>query len=323
MISNELVSVIVPVYNVEDFLVQCVESIIRQSYCKLEIILVDDGSNDRSGEICDYYSSIDARIRVIHKDNGGLSDARNTGMAVSTGTYITFIDSDDYISDDFIKTLYETLINNEADMSICDYVRTKKDSVCSLNKEGKTFILNNICTIKYAYSAIFHGLEFVAWGKLYKKSIFTDHSITFPIGKLYEDTYTTYKLMFYSEKIVYTNKELYFYRLRDNSITSKPYNKERITVLDATREACEFYQFHNEEELYIIALNDHYKKSVLIYKEFLTKYRGIDKDIQKKELISRFRHDVKKYGFKKLGMMKEIFYFGFMYLPNVLCKLIK
>lgn len=323
MISNELISVIIPVYNVDVFLEQCLESVIKQSYQELEIILVDDGSTDQSGTICDHFATIDKRIKVIHKPNGGLSDARNVGLDIAKGAYITFIDSDDYVSIDFVKSLYEAIKSNGAEISICDYMRTKIDNDQPLKEEQNVVVYNNIDAIKNTYLLKFHGLEFVAWAKLYKRTLFVDNGLIFPVGKLYEDTYTTYKAMFYSNKIVYITSKLYFYRMRDNSITNMPYNKQRITVLDATREACDFYKANKAEDLYKFALNDHYKKSVLIYKEFIDKYHEQDKQNLKRRLIRQFKIDTQKYGIKQLGTMKILYYFGFKYLPSVLCKFIK
>ena len=115
----DLISVIIPIYNVEQYLKECLESVINQTYRNLEIILVDDGSKDKSGKICDEYKNKDERIKVVHKENGGLSDARNAGMKIATGKYIQFIDSDDFIDKDMIETLYNLIIENEADISMC------------------------------------------------------------------------------------------------------------------------------------------------------------------------------------------------------------
>ena len=120
---NSLISVIVPIYNVEKYLDRCVESIINQTYKNLEIILVDDGSPDNCTQMCDDYAKKDSRIRVVHKENGGLSDARNAGMEVATGEYVSFIDSDDYISLDFYETLFQTMIDNDSDIVECSVVK--------------------------------------------------------------------------------------------------------------------------------------------------------------------------------------------------------
>ena len=175
--EKRLISIIIPVYNVEEYIEQCIQSVINQTYKKLEIILIDDGSLDKSGKICDAYADRDKRIIVIHKENGGLSDARNKGIDIASGEYITFVDSDDYVEDSFIEDLYTTLINNNAEMSICNIIKVndkgeKIENIGFAEDElvnGKK-ILKGICEHKNVIESI------VAWNKMYSKDFFREKS---------------------------------------------------------------------------------------------------------------------------------------------------
>ena len=217
---KEKVSVIVPIYKVEKYIKKCIDSLVNQTYKNLEIILVDDGSPDKCGEICDEYAKIDKRIKVLHKKNGGLSDARNKGVEVATGKYVAFVDSDDYVENDYIEYLLELLKRYDADISIIlpykvderyiDNRKNKKEKIVVYEKED--------ALITMLYQKEFDN---AAWGKLYKKNIV--NGIEFPFGKLYEDIGTTYKYLLKSNKIVYSNKEKYFYLQRSDSIMGKPF----------------------------------------------------------------------------------------------------
>ena len=198
------ISVIVPVYNVERFLRECIESIISQTYKDLEIILVNDGSTDKSPLICEEYKKIDARVIVLHKENGGLSDARNKGIDISTGEYIGFVDSDDFIEND----MYELLLNNikkvEADIATCGVISEK---VKDKNFYKEEIIVNAHDGLKEMLME--RSMNTSACDKLYKRSLFDE--IRYPKDKLYEDLYTTYKLLHKANKIVISNQKKYYY----------------------------------------------------------------------------------------------------------------
>ena len=192
-----MISVVVPVYNVEKYLQRCVESIINQTEKDIEIILVDDGSTDKSGSICDEYLGKDSRILVIHQKNQGLSVARNVGIKNSKGDYITFVDSDDYIHKDMLKVLLDNLIHEQGQISFCRYEEGNENrltiSECDLKytgeaHDGKEYLLNPPKGM---------GIN-IAWAKLYKKECFDN--IEFPVGKLHEDDFTTYKTFINSSK---------------------------------------------------------------------------------------------------------------------------
>jgi len=256
--KSVLVSIIVPVYNIEDYIEECLNSIIDQSYENIEIILVDDGSVDKSSDICDRYSSKDKRIKVIHKKNGGLSDARNRGIKESSGEYLSFVDGDDYLDKDFIKMLLELLLKNNADISVCEYFKYDGINIKKKTKNTGSNTFNNIEAIKdiFAPSSI---CEVMTWNKLYKKKLFIDNDISFPEGKIHEDNFTTYKLFYYSQKITYSNKPLYYYRQRLNSIMSS-----QDIRLDAIEASLETEKFIKQENIPLLNELEAYQLTLLI-----------------------------------------------------------
>ena len=214
-----LVSVIVPVYNVEKYLRRCIDSIINQSYSNLEIILVDDGSTDRCPLICDEYAAKDNRIRVIHKKNGGLSSARNAAMDIMCGEYVVFVDSDDYVPYNMIDKFIDSSLRNCVDVVVADYTIVgnyhKKTKVKAIEKDYcATGIDIAKAIIRDEYPKNF------AWGKLYKSYLFDD--MRFPEGRLYEDVPTIYKVVAKSSFVYCLSESLYFYEMgRPNNITSE------------------------------------------------------------------------------------------------------
>lgn len=226
---GEKISVIVPVYNVEQYLERCVNSIINQTYTNLEIILVNDGSTDNSGKLCDELAKKDERIRVIHKENGGLSDARNRGIDEAESDLVGFIDSDDYIDSDMYEVLLKNLNNTDADLSMCAlydvYNNTPEAQVT--NKE--TWELSSEQAIKMVMEAKI--LSVTAVNKLYRKSLFTD--LKFEVGKIAEDAFIMIKLLDKCEKIVATNEKKYYYVHRENSITTQKFSTKFLNVIEA------------------------------------------------------------------------------------------
>ena len=219
-----LISIIIPVYKIEKFIDKCIKSIISQTYRNLEIILVDDGSPDKCPSICDKYAKIDNRIKVIHKPNGGLSDARNAGIDICKGDYIGFVDGDDYISENMYEHLLEHCIKYNADMSICGIYAIDEDySNLSIYNPMiyKETILSNIQALNHLFLTFDVNFE-VAWNKLYKRNLFFNKdNIRYPYGKLHEDTYTTYKLLYYANNIAVFNEPLYYYVQRSGSIMKR------------------------------------------------------------------------------------------------------
>lgn len=224
---KDKISVVVPVYNVEKYLQKCVDSIIDQTYENLEIILVDDGATDSSGKMCDEYLEKDSRIQVIHKANGGLSDARNIGMKHATGEYIIFIDSDDYIASDMLEYLYVNIINSQADFSTCGVFDVYDDHITEQKEEEIEII-----TAEQSFNYILQGTKIrgAIWNKLMKKALIED--LEFPVGRTYEDVFFTCDLIQKSEKVCVGTKPKIYYVHRENSITTRPYQKKDYDIID-------------------------------------------------------------------------------------------
>lgn len=226
--AQPLVSIIVPVYNVSPFLKKCIESITHQSYTKLEIILVDDGSTDNSGEICDIYKKKDKRIRVIHQKNGGLSSARNTGIQKATGELLSFVDSDDWLDHATIETLIKDLETTSSDISaVGRYLEYENKSTKSADNNLYE-LTSEKCLYKILYSK---GIDNSACGKLYKIGIFKD--ITFPEGKEFEDTTTICHAIMSADKITFRASSMYHYRKNNlNSITHTPFSDKKLDLIN-------------------------------------------------------------------------------------------
>ncbi|MCB2353216.1 glycosyltransferase [Clostridium estertheticum] len=214
--NNPLISIIVPIYNVEVYIRNCVDSILGQSYENLEIILVDDGSPDNCGDICDEYRSKDKRIKVIHKKNGGLSSARNAGIDIASGDYLGFIDSDDWIERDMYESLYNALTSHKADISVCGRYIVDGSRITTISDSEKAEVFTRSEALSELVLDEYSGMKNFAWDKLYKKELFND--IRYPEGKYYEDIFTTYKLFSKSNKIVDIKSPKYYYLLRGDSI---------------------------------------------------------------------------------------------------------
>lgn len=241
---RELVSIVVPIYDVQEYLDKCVQSIIHQTYTDLEIILVDDGSPDGCGDMCDQYACKDNRIKVIHKKNGGLSDARNRGIASATGKFITFIDPDDYIHYRFIEILMELAVKKHADIVVGDLQSFEDEDCCKDKDIGRAELSRSqTLTSKYLYNKDFIKAKTmiltVACGKLYEKKLF--EGIEYPVGKIHEDTFTTYKLMERSCRVVYLQEPLYYWRQRKNSITHGKWTFSHLAQIEAFGEQLEYY----------------------------------------------------------------------------------
>lgn len=242
-LNNILVSVIIPIYNVEDYLEKCLLSVVNQTYKKLEIILVDDGSQDKCYEICEKWKRKDSRITVIHKENKGLSDARNVGIERAKGDYLSFVDSDDYISSDFIETMLNNAIKNNADISCVNYqeyfINDKVNQNTFFSDDRHIIIMDKFAAIKQILRV--DGFGNYAWNKLYKKYLFDD--VQYPVGKKMEDLGTTYKLIEKcNDRIVYDSRKLYFYLQRDNSILHSP---NQQFFLDKYEQTVERYIYLN------------------------------------------------------------------------------
>ena len=239
--SQDLISVIIPIYNVEQYLDRCIDSVKKQTYTNLEIILVDDGSPDNCGKMCDEYAEDDKRIKVIHKENGGLSDARNAGIEIATGEYITFIDSDDYVSLDYVEYMYKLLKDAGAKLSICGVMDVWKNT--NIENEDSKKITEYKLSPKEAFENLLFdkGIEICAYAKLYHKSLWEKER--FPKGKVYEDTAIMYKIFDQAEIICFGSKKCYYYIARVGSISKqKGYNKNEEDYINHTTQMLEYIE---------------------------------------------------------------------------------
>lgn len=276
------ISIIVPVYNVEKYLEKCVDSIINQTHLNIEIILINDGSIDSCGKLCDNYKRQDNRIIVIHQNNQGLSEARNKGIEMSTGDYLGFVDSDDWIEKDMFELLYTNLIQFDADISMCGYSRMNEDnSIISkyLYDDNKRIEILSGKNIMKHYLFDYTQKDKicnVVWNKLYKRHIFKD--IRFPENKIYEDVFTTYLLLDKAKKMVISPELKYNYLIRNNSIMNQPVSINIFNIIEGNIKRYDYVKFiHPEFEpscrklflidiIYVLSKISDYK-TVEIYKK--------------------------------------------------------
>ena len=215
------VSIVVPVYNAEEYIAECLEAIIKQSYKNIEIILINDGSSDKSGEICDRYANLDNRIQVIHNKNYGVSYSRNCGIEIATGEYILFIDSDDIVEKEYVEILIKEIICNKCDVSICGY-----EKIDIINNKQVSFLIRGyndvFCGILKRDYYILEPFLLTPWGKLYRTKVIKKYNIRFPEDcKIAEDQIFNYTYLNFVKKYVYINKPMYKYFLRNMySLTS-------------------------------------------------------------------------------------------------------
>ena len=270
----DLISVIVPVYKVEKYLDRCVESIVNQTYKNLEIILVDDGSPDNCGAMCDKWAEKDSRIKVIHKENGGLSDARNAGMNTATGDLMGFVDSDDYISPDMYQLLYENMLENNSDISACgiELIWEGKDFVQLLTPEVNIVLCKNDAVKAIIEESL---LKQPVVSRLYKTSLIKN--IKFPFGKHHEDVFWSYKAISKANNVSVFNKACYFYLQRNGSIMNTEYSLKRLDALDAKVERVEYIMENIPELTYLAKKNLWF--SCIYSAQMLTRY--CKEDIQK------------------------------------------
>lgn len=241
-----MISIIVPIYNVEKYLKKCIESVLNQTYKNFELVLVDDGSFDNSGIICDEYGDIE-NIVVVHKVNGGLADARNKGIEVSRGDYITFLDSDDYIRSDYLETLYNILCKTSADIVISNFINVYEDEPIiekSIKKIEYKCISKSEC---YRRMLLQDGIDVSSTAKLYSKRIFD--SIRFKKGQLYEDINIISDVIEKTQNIAITNYAGYFYLQRLGSIMYSDFKSERLVLLDATNRLIELMKEQYPENI--------------------------------------------------------------------------
>lgn len=241
------ISIIVPAYKTEPFIKKCVDSILAQTYRNLEVILVDDGSPDNCGAICDEYAALDSRVKVIHKPNGGLSDARNAGLDICTGAYIGFVDSDDWIEPNMYETLLANLLRFDADMSfggVSDDVESNNET-CTVKVSDygpEPFSESNMA----AMERYFLG-SWSAWDKLYRAELF--QNIRYPVGEINEDEAIVLHLLNQCRQVCYSNEVLYHYIHRSNSssITVSSFSSKKLAWMRHCRDNLEYIRCHHPD----------------------------------------------------------------------------
>lgn len=248
--NHGLISIIVPVYKVERYLKKCLDSLIKQTYRNIEIILVDDGSPDSCPQLCDKYAQNDSRIKVIHKQNGGLSSARNAGLKIVSGDFVSFVDSDDWVNDNYIETLYLTQNKFDADLVIAEHQNVYEERTCSKSARQNNFTekINRKESLKRLFCENNPSYT-VAWGKLYRKQLL--ENFYFPNGKFHEDEFTTFLLFHKTNNICYTNAALYNYRQRTDNITS---TQHPLDLLEAFENQYLFFKDKREYDFQAILL---------------------------------------------------------------------
>ena len=311
MNKQPLVSIIIPIFKVEQYLRPCVDSVINQTYKNLEIILVDDGSPDKCPEICDDYATKDQRIKVIHKRNGGLSDARNSGIEMANGNYLSFVDSDDIIHNQMIEMLMKPLLEDvDLKISACQLVRFSEDIIIPYCE------VIHFSTIDYN-EFLTKPLYMVAVGKVYKKNLFND--IKYPIGRVHEDEFTTYKICYLAKKIAYTESQFYFYRQREGSIMTTMTINRFVDIHDALKGQVDFFLEHHENQMYYQFLI----RYVLAYNN----RKHLKKTLEgSKNILALWKTDLEKYPLHCLTFRQKInfiMYFRFPRFRELLSKLVK
>lgn len=235
---KDLISLIIPIYNVEIYLDDCIKSVINQTYKHLEIILVDDGSPDNCPEMCDEWAKKDSRIRVIHKVNGGLSDARNAGLNIASGEYIAFVDSDDWILPNMYEKMLYTMKHERADICACNIRSCYSDHEEVWGCE-EYIVGNSDCILEMLYTDTKFPVS--AWNKLYHRRCWEE--LRFPVGKICEDAFTTFRLVHNAKRIVQIPEAFYCYRIRPQSIMTSAFSIKRMDEEEAWRVN---YQFVKE-----------------------------------------------------------------------------
>lgn len=313
---GDLITVIIPVFRVEAYLRRCVDSVLAQTYENMEIILVDDGSDDSCPAICDEYAGQDSRVSVIHQKNAGLSGARNAGIEQAKGEYLSFVDSDDYLSPEFLERLYAACVETGSDISVCRWEYVKGGAIPEKGK-GETHIFTGREMLANLY--IPDGAYFVvAWNKLYKRELFD--TIRYPLGRIHEDEATTYRIYHQVRQAAYVDKSLYGYFVAPSSIT-RGFNPRRLDWVKAGAERVDFFEENGYKELMVPALKALADGSIDIYFGMKDKLPGSEKE-QKwiQDLIRRGLKRVKSYG--RFSLRTEIGYRMFLTCPGVYRRLL-
>lgn len=302
---SDKISVIIPIFNVEEYLAKCLDSVMNQTYKNLEIILVNDGSTDSCGEICDNYAQIDNRIKVVHKKNGGLSDARNAGLDIATGNYIGFVDSDDWVDCDMYEFLMDLMMKHQADIAICRYRGIYNQKIDDESTD-ETIICDGISAIRRILLPTTEDLHFNygVVNKLYKRDFF--HELRFPVGVLNEDVYVTPKILYSSKQIVYKNVAKYNYLIeRPGSIMNNTVNEKRVfDELAGYKEIEQFFESKELVDLTALMKEIYLVKIMSFYFQIKSSNLPNKEDILMK-LSGKFKEDTTKETMKGMSSLNK------------------
>ena len=284
MSNGELVSIIVPVYNAEQYISRCISCILDQTYRNIELILVDDGSSDKSAQIIDEESGKDKRIVVIHKINGGASDARNMGLSMCRGSYICFVDADDIIDPEYVMTMLSIAKEYDCDIVQCDYKKVNSRDIIFTRGDNKISVVSSTDMLNRIYSES-NVDTIVLWNKLFKKSVIAD--IRFPVGIMFEDEVFCPRVIYNASRIAITNSTLYYYYHNNNSVMNMEYSKKKLDIFTALKLRMDFYCKCGLKDLYDKDLYKYMNK--LLQNIYLVKKSQIaDKSSIKRRLISDY-----------------------------------
>lgn len=311
------ISVIVPVYNVEQYLEECLHSIVNQTYWNLEIILVDDGSTDKCPEICDRYARKDDRINVIHKENGGLSDARNAGMEIMSGDYVVFVDSDDYIAVDMIEGLAQIACEYNADIVECGFIKTESSATHPIASRGENDAPPRVYSEEQALeSLMLHELQQVVWNKLYSAPVI--NGINFETDRINEDEFWTYQVFGRAGKVASIERDLYFYRQQPGSIMNRNYSIRRLDGLVALENRMKYMEEHFPN-LLPLAKKTFCFGSMFHY-QMLLMHQGVDPSrIYRKQIVEKVGSVTDKEFLSTLSLKQTIWLRLFLLMPGMTC----
>ena len=284
MSNGELVSIIVPVYNAEQYIGRCISCVLDQTYRNIELILVDDGSSDKSAYIIDEESGKDKRIVVIHKSNGGASDARNMGLSMCRGSYICFVDADDIIDPEYVMTMLSIAKEYDCDIVQCDYKKVNNRDIIFTRGDNKISVVSSTDMLNRIYSKS-NVDTIVLWNKLFKKSVIAD--IRFPVGIMFEDEVFCPRVIYNASRIAITNSTLYYYYHNNNSVMNMEYSKKKLDIFTALKLRMDFYCKCGLKDLYEKDLYKYMNK--LLQNIYLVKKSQIaDKSSIKRRLIGDY-----------------------------------
>ncbi len=300
--DKPLISVLVPVYNVEECLETCINSIVRQTYKNLDIVLIDDGSTDKSGKICNQFATQDRRIQVYHQNNQGLAAARNRAMSVAKGELLFWVDSDDYLYKGILDYLYTLMNDYSADIVMCTPKRVNSLDEDYQEKDPCDIkMLDNIQALTLLYSPEYtfceeYGRFIATFAKLLKKTLFYD--VKFPVGKCYEDGAVMFIPLHRAKKIIYSSEEMYFYYQRPGSISRKKFDRSKLDRFEAFESQMNYYKEHNLNDQFYMAMCTYLN----MFREFdyAAKRDGVGKEycpIIKKKFRKIWRKIKKQYKF--------------------------